>query len=94
MLAQVNVPSAHMEEILPAARLLSRATAVTPLDYERAKAAFLAHMQRAGVASAELSRQVSGSRRTPPGLCSELLCPVHALCLVPGTCRSSRCQAD
>ncbi len=57
-----------MEEILPAARLLSQATAVTPLDYERAKGAFLAHMQRAGVASAELSRQVSGShcaRRLP-----------------------------
>ena len=47
-----------MEEILPAARLLSRATAVTPLDYERAKAAFLAHMQRAGVAAAQLGAQV------------------------------------
>ena len=47
-----------MEEILPAARLLSRATAVAPLDYERAKAAFLTHMQRAGVAAAELGTQV------------------------------------
>ncbi len=41
---QVNVKEAHMEEILPAARLLSRATAVTPLDYERAKATFLVNL--------------------------------------------------
>jgi hypothetical protein len=60
---QINVKEAHMEEILPAARLLSRATAVAPLDYERAKAAFLAHMQRAGVAAAELGAQVQPSLR-------------------------------
>lgn len=53
-----------MEEILPAARLLSRATAVTPLDYERAKSAFLEHMQRAGVAAAELGAQVATATRT------------------------------
>lgn len=58
MRVQINVKEAHMEEILPAARLLSRATAVAPLDYERAKAAFLMHMQRAGVAAAELGAQV------------------------------------
>ena len=40
-LSQVNVPTAQMEEILPAARLLSRATSPTPSDYGRAKAAFI-----------------------------------------------------
>ena len=66
-LRQVNVPSAQMEEILPAARLLRRATAVTPLDYERAKQGFLAHVDRAGVASAELGRQACPAA---PGVCS------------------------
>ena len=46
---QVAVPQADMEEILPAARLLSRATAVTPSDYERAKTLFLAGLHNAGV---------------------------------------------
>ena len=51
--AQVNVPTASMQEILPAARLLSRATALTPSDYERAKAAFLS-----GVDASRLAAQV------------------------------------
>ena len=55
---QVNVPEAHMEEILPAARLLSQATAVTPSDYEHAKAVFLRHVQTAGAAAENLSKQV------------------------------------
>ena len=38
-----------MEEILPAARLLSRATAVTPSDYDRAKTLFLAGLHDAGM---------------------------------------------
>ena len=54
---QVNVPEAHMEEILPAARLLSQATAVTPSDYEHAKAVFLRHVQSAGAAAENLSKQ-------------------------------------
>ena len=44
---QVLVPSAEMEEILPAARLLSRATSVTPSDYEQAKRMFLEGLERA-----------------------------------------------
>lgn len=40
-MVQVNVPTAQMEEILPAARLLSRATSPSPSDYGRAKAAFI-----------------------------------------------------
>lgn len=46
-----------MEEILPAARLLSQATAVTPSDYEHAKAVFLEHVQSAGAAAENLSKQ-------------------------------------
>ena len=38
-----------MEEIVPAARLLSRATAVSPSDYDRAKTLFLEGLQHAGV---------------------------------------------
>lgn len=48
---QVNVPGADLGEILPAARLLSRATALTPSDYERAKGLFLAGVDRAGLAA-------------------------------------------
>ena len=43
------VPQANMEEILPAARLLSRATAVTPSDYDKAKTLFLAGLHNAGM---------------------------------------------
>ena len=46
---QVAVPQADMEEIVPAARLLSRATAVSPSDYDRAKTLFLEGLQNAGV---------------------------------------------
>lgn len=45
------MPTANMEEIIPAARLLSRATALTHSDYERAKAAFLSGMDASGLAA-------------------------------------------
>lgn len=38
---QVSVPSAELQEIVPAARLLQSATSLTPAEYERAKATFL-----------------------------------------------------
>ena len=53
---QVAVPQADMEEILPAARLLSRATAVTPSDYDCAKTLFLAGLHNAGM-QAQVSPQ-------------------------------------
>ena len=56
-----------MEEILPAARLLSQATAVTPSDYEHAKAVFLEHVQSAGAAAENLSKQVQW--RSPQAQC-------------------------
>ncbi len=45
------MPTANMEEIIPAARLLSRATALTHSDYERAKGAFLSGMEASGLAA-------------------------------------------
>lgn len=45
------MPTANMEEIIPAARLLSRATALTHSDYERAKGAFLSGMEASGMAA-------------------------------------------
>ena len=47
----MSVPTANMEEIIPAARLLSRATALTHSDYERAKGAFLSGMEASGLAA-------------------------------------------
>ena len=38
---QVMVPSAELQEIVPAARLLQSATSLSPVEYERAKAVFL-----------------------------------------------------
>lgn len=38
---KVTVPGAELEEILPAARLLSAATGEQPVDYEKAKGRFL-----------------------------------------------------
>lgn len=54
MFMQVNVPTAQMEEILPAARLLSRATSPSPSDYERARTAFIK-----GVHEVSLQAQVN-----------------------------------
>ena len=54
---QVSVPTANMEEIIPAARLLSRATALTPSDYERAKSAFLSGMDASSPCCAGVPRQ-------------------------------------
>ena len=67
---QVAVPQADMEEILPAARLLSRATAVSPSDYERAKTLFLAGLHNAG-AQAQVSPPPNLTLPPPP-LCT---CP-------------------
>ena len=60
---QVNVPTANMEEILPAARLLSRATALSPSDYERAKALFLS-----GVDASNLAAQVTPHLNRDPNI--------------------------
>ncbi|CAL8466123.1 g5659 [Coccomyxa elongata] len=58
---QVSVPTANMEEILPAARLLSRATALSPSDYERAKTLFLSGVDASNLAAQELGRQLEAA---------------------------------
>jgi hypothetical protein len=45
---QVAVPSAELQEIIPAARLLQSATSLSIAEYERAKAAFLQARPAAG----------------------------------------------
>ena len=55
----VSVPAADMQEVMPAARLLQNATSMVPSDYERAKAAFLEAVQRAGLRTGELKAQVA-----------------------------------
>lgn len=59
------MPAANMEEIIPAARLLSRATALTHSDYERAKTAFLSGMDASGLAA-----------QVVPGFCNPFCCHI------------------
>ncbi len=73
-----------MEEILPAARLLSQATAVTPSDYEHAKAVFLEHVQSAGAAAENLSKQVRHCFRQAP---------CHRCCTRHGGCAARASSA-
>ena len=61
------MPTANMEEIIPAARLLSRATALTHSDYERAKSAFLSGMDASGLAA-----QVIRWTQTIPCTCTHM----------------------
>ena len=56
--AQVRVPQAELQELLPAGRLLSSATRLSPKQYEQAKAAFLQQVGQAGLAAQV--RQSSG----------------------------------
>ena len=57
------MPRAELEEVLPAARLLSRAASVAPADYDRAKAAFIEGISRAGVAAEDVRAQLEGLAR-------------------------------
>ena len=45
------MPQAELQELLPAGRLLSSATRVSPEQYERAKGAFLQQVAQAGLAA-------------------------------------------
>ncbi len=76
----MSVPTANMEEIIPAARLLSRATALTPSDYERAKSAFLSGMDasRPGCAGDRIH-----TANPPPAIVvPPLWQPIEASCIV------------
>lgn len=55
---QVNVPSADMQEILPAARLVQDATSLAPPDQTRAKEAFLDVIKTLQATAGELSTQI------------------------------------
>lgn len=68
--AQVTVPGAHIEEMLPAARLLEQATTgVAPADYAAAKAAFLQGLKGSSRA-AQVRRQALRLGRLPCGCAS------------------------
>jgi hypothetical protein len=55
---QVNVPSADMQEILPAARLVQDATSLAPPDQTRAKEAFLDVIKTLQATAGELNTQI------------------------------------
>ena len=78
-----------MEEILPAARLLSQATAVTPSDYEHAKAVFLRHVQSAGAAAENLSKQARVGCSVCGAPCCAGPCMLHRNYLSSWLCREA-----
>ena len=47
----MRVPQAELQELLPAGRLLSSATRLSPQQYEQAKGAFLQQVSQAGLAA-------------------------------------------
>lgn len=55
---QVTVPNADVEEIIPAARLLSRATSMSLMNYHEAKIAFLNGLTDAGISSGKLGEDL------------------------------------
>lgn len=63
----VAVPSAELQEIVPAARLLRSASSLAPADYERAKLAFIAAISHAEVASGQLDAQIRQLLDRPSG---------------------------
>lgn len=60
---QVSVPGAELQEVIPAARLLQTATSLSPVEYERAKQAFL-HAAKASRIEAQVR---AGAGRGPEG---------------------------
>ena len=55
---RVDVPTADMQEILPAARLLQSATSRRPADYERAKSAFISAVKEIALRAQDLNGQL------------------------------------
>jgi hypothetical protein len=56
---RVDVPSADLEEILPAVRIARAAASRAPADYERAKAAFLGAVSGLALSAGALGEQVA-----------------------------------
>eukprot|EP00873_Tetraselmis_striata_P029672 jgi/Tetstr1/449936/TSEL_036990.t1 len=60
---KVTVPGAELEEILPAARLLSAATGEQPVDYEKAKGRFLEGVSAFGQHTQQLNKMLDATAR-------------------------------
>ena len=67
---RVDVPSADMQEILPAARLLQSAASRAPTDYGRAKAAFIEALKDISLATNNLSSHLLSLAQSVPGVAS------------------------
>lgn len=52
------MPNADVEEIIPAGRLLSRATSLTQRNYDEAKTTFLDGLTNAGISSGQLGEEI------------------------------------
>jgi hypothetical protein len=77
---RVDVPSADMQEILPAARLLQNAASRAPADYGRAKAAFIDALQQFQLAMQDLNTQlmVLAESEVPQSVREDTSRAVHA----------------
>ncbi|MAD20600.1 MAG: hypothetical protein CMJ52_10720 [Planctomycetaceae bacterium] len=61
---QVAVPHAVIEEMLPAAQLLSRATSSYPIDYSNAKGMFLEGIKTLKITAQEIGKQLEYSAKS------------------------------
>ena len=61
---QVSVPHAVIEEMLPAAQLLSRATSSYPIDYSNAKGIFLEGVKSLRITAQEIGKQLEYSAKS------------------------------
>jgi hypothetical protein len=61
---QVSVPHAVIEEMLPAAQLLSRATSSYPIDYSNAKGIFLEGVKTLQITAQEIGKQLEVSAKS------------------------------
>ena len=78
---QVRVPQAELQELLPAGRLLSSATRVSPEQYERAKGAFLQQVSHAGLA-AQVPHMLRSLKVNTCGRQHEAACPIPSVTLL------------
>ena len=61
---QVSVPHAVIEEMLPAAQLLSRATSSYPIDYSNAKGIFLEGVKSLRITAQQIGKQLEDSAKS------------------------------
>ncbi|UPQ99883.1 chloroplast protein TIC236 [Chloropicon primus] len=61
---QVSVPQAAIEEMLPAAQLLSRATSSYPIDYSNAKGIFLEGVKSLQITAQQIGKQLEDSAKS------------------------------